>query len=114
MPRYCTTGLPSDCSIFCHRLFADAALLHGDVAAGGGDAVGIEDHDDAAVAKNGIAREHRNVAQDRSDRLDDDFLGVEDAIDDDAKAVGADLGNDDEGFTAARPAGLWAVLLAAA
>src|SRR6266851_3820008 len=83
-----------------HRLLANAALLDGDVAARRRDAVGIENHDDAAVAQDGIAGEHGDVAQDRRDRLDDDFLGVEDAIDDDAEAVGADLSDDDEGLAA--------------
>ena len=34
--------------------------------------------------------------QDGRDRLDDDFLGVEHAVDHDAEGVGADLGDDDE------------------
>ena len=60
------------------------------------DTVRIEDHDHAAVAENGVAREHRDVAQDRRHRLDHDFLGVEHPVDDDAEAVGADLADDDE------------------
>ena len=60
-----------------------------------GDAVGIEDHDHRPVSKNGIAAEHRDVTQDRRDRFDDDFLGVENAIDDNPKQTGADLCDDD-------------------
>ncbi len=41
-----------------------------------------------------------DVAQDRRHRLHDDFLGVEHAVDHDAEAVGADLGDDDEGIVA--------------
>ena len=85
----------------CRRLLLDP-FLDPQLAARGGDAVGIEDHDHAAVAEDGIAREHRDVAQDRRDRLDDDFFGVEDAVDDDAEAVGADLRHDDEGLVGFR------------
>ncbi len=83
-----------------HRLLTDRTLLDGDVAARRGDSVRVEDHDDAAVAENGVAGEHRDIAQDRRHRLDDDFLGIEDTIDDDAEAVGTDLGDDDEGLGA--------------
>ncbi len=61
------------------------------------DAVRIEDHDHRAVAQDGVAAEHRDVAQDRRHRLDHDFLGVEHPVDDDAQHVGADLGHDDIG-----------------
>ena len=53
-----------------------------------GDAVGIEDHDDRAIAQNGVAGEHVEVAQHRRHRLDHDLLGVEHAVDDDAELVG--------------------------
>ncbi len=52
-----------------------------------GDAGGVEDHDDGAVAEDGVAAEHRHVAQDRCDRLDDDLLGVEHPVDDDAERL---------------------------
>jgi len=60
------------------------------------DTVGIEDHDDAAIAQNGVAGEHLNVAQDARHWLDDDFFGVEDTVDYDAEGVAADLGDHDE------------------
>ena len=67
----------------------------GDHAGGAGDAVGIQDHDHRAVAEDGVAAEHRDVAQDRRHRLHHDLLGVEHPVDDDAERVGADLGDDD-------------------
>jgi hypothetical protein len=82
----------------------DGGIGRGGIADGqfarrrGGDAVGVQDHDDAAVAQDRVAREHLDMAQDRSHRLDDDFLGVEHAVDDDAEGVGADLSDDDKGF----------------
>ena len=56
-------------------------------AGGAGDAVRIEDHDHRAVAQDGVAAEHRDVAQDRRHRLDHDLLGVEHPVDDDAEHV---------------------------
>ena len=73
------------------------AVAAGADAGGAGDAVRIEDHDHRAVAQDGVAAEHRDVAQDRRHRLDHDLLGVEHAVDDDAKHVGADLGDHDVG-----------------
>src|SRR6185312_9105541 len=71
------------------------ALLDGEIGERR-DAVGIEDHDDAAVAEDGVPRIDAEVAQQRRYRLDDDFLGVEHAIDHDAEALRADLRDDDE------------------
>ena len=62
------------------------------------DAVGVQDHDHAAVAEDRVARIESDVAQDGRHRLDHDFLGVEHAVDDDAEGVGTDLGDDDEHF----------------
>ena len=61
-----------------------------------GDAVGIDDHDDGAIAQNGVAGEHVDVTQLGRHRLDHDFLGVEHAVDHDAEGLAADLGDDDE------------------
>ena len=63
-----------------------------------GNAVGVQDHDHAAVAEDCVAGIEGNVAQDRRHRLDHDFLGIEHPVDDDAEGVGADLGDDDEHF----------------
>ena len=60
------------------------------------DAVRIDDHDHRAVAEDGVAGEHRDVAQLARHRLDHDFLGVEHAVDDDAEGLAADLRDDDE------------------
>src|ERR1700761_2125268 len=69
-------------------------------AAGGaqrlGNAVGVDDHDDGAVAQNGVTGEHVDVTQLGRHRLDHDFLGVEHAIDHDAESLAADLRHDDE------------------
>ena len=77
--------------------------LVGDVVLGGDlgaerlrDAVGIDDHDHRAVAQNGVAREHVDVAQLGRHRLDDDFFGVEHAVDHDAEGLVADLRHHDE------------------
>ncbi len=61
-----------------------------------GNAVGIDDHDHGAVAQNGIAGEHLDVAQFCGHRLDHDFLGVEHAVDHDAKSLAADLGHHEQ------------------
>jgi hypothetical protein len=61
-----------------------------------GDSVRIDDHDHRAVAQNGIAREHRDVAQLGRHRLDHDFLGVEHAVDHDAEGLISDLRHNDE------------------
>src|SRR5260221_129370 len=61
-----------------------------------GNAIRIEDHDDAAVTQDGIAGEHLDVAQDWRHRLYDNFLGIEHAVDHDAEAVGTHLGHNDE------------------
>ena len=60
------------------------------------DAVRIDDHDHRAVAENGVAGKHRDVAKLARHRLDHDFLGVEHAVDHDAEGLAADLGDDDE------------------
>ena len=60
------------------------------------DAVRIEDHDDRPVAEDGGAGEHPDVPQLRRHRLDDDFLGVEHAVDDGAEHLIADLDDHDE------------------
>ena len=60
------------------------------------DAVGVDDHDDGAVTKDGVAGEHLDVAQLGRHRLDDDFFSVEHAVDHDAEGLIADLGYDDE------------------
>src|SRR6185503_10071714 len=59
------------------------------------DAVGVDDHDYRAVAENGIAGEHRDVAQLARHRLDHDFLGVEHAVYHHAESLAADLGDND-------------------
>ena len=85
-------------SLRCRRAGAAGACLAlaaGTDAGGPRDPVGVEDHDHRAVAQDGVAAEHRDVAQDRRHRLDHDFLGVEHAIDDDAQHGGADLGHHD-------------------
>ena len=64
-------------------------------AAGAGDAVRVQDHDHRAIPQDGVAGEHGDVAQDGCHRLDDDFLGIEDAVHDDAQGGAADLGDDD-------------------
>ncbi len=61
-----------------------------------GDAVGVDDHDDRAVAQDGIAREHVDVTQLGRHRLDHDFFGVEHAVDHDAEGLAADLRHHDE------------------
>ncbi|OIQ66924.1 hypothetical protein GALL_515020 [mine drainage metagenome] len=61
-----------------------------------GNAVGIDDHDDSAIAQNGVAGEHVDVTQLGRHRLDHDFLGVEHAVDHDAEGLTTDLGDDDE------------------
>ena len=76
----------------------DAALDIGDRAR---DAVGIEDHDDGTVAKDGGARVLGHGAETLRQRLDDDFLGVEYFVDDQAKAQFADLHDDDAGAAVA-------------
>ena len=60
------------------------------------DTVRIDDHDHRAIAEDGVAGEHRDVTQLGRHRLDDDFLGVKDAVDDDAESLAADLSDDDE------------------
>ena len=74
---------------------AGLALAAGADAGGSCNPVGIEDHDHRAVAQDGVAAEHRDVAQDRRHRLDHDLLGVEHAVDDDAQHARADLGHHD-------------------
>ena len=62
----------------------------------GRNAVRIENHDDGAVAENGVAGECVEVAQPRRHRLDHDFLGVEHAIHHDPEGFVADLRNHDK------------------
>jgi hypothetical protein len=54
------------------------------------DGVQVEDHDHPAIAQDGVAAEHAGVAKDGRQRLDDDLLGVEHLIDQQADAQGAD------------------------
>ena len=61
-----------------------------------GDAVRIDNHDHATIAEDCVAREHRNVAQHCRHRFDDDFLGMEDTVDDNTKCLIADLHDDNE------------------
>ena len=61
-----------------------------------GDAVGVDDHDDGAIAQNRIAGEHVDVTQLGRHRLDHDFFGVEHAVDHDAEGLAADLRHHDE------------------
>ena len=82
---------------------AHGGVLVGDLVAGRacgaerlGDAVGIDDHDHGAVAQNGVAGEHVDVAQFGRHRLDHDLLGVEHAVDHDAEGLVADLGDHDK------------------
>src|SRR5260364_369278 len=56
-----------------------------------GDAVRVDDHDDRAVAQDGVAREHVDVPQLGRHRLDHDFLGMEHAVHHDAEGLVADL-----------------------
>ena len=60
--------------------------------------VGIDDHDHRAVAEDGVAGEHADVAKLARHRLDHDFLGVEHAVDHDAEGLRADMDDDDEAF----------------
>src|SRR5262245_11737359 len=69
------------------------------------DAVRVDDHNHGTVAKNGVSREHRDMAQLARHRLHDDFLGMENAVDDYAKSLAADRGDDD------KPAGEFADVL---
>jgi len=62
--------------------------------------VRIEDHDNRPVTENRGAGKSCDVAQPRRHRLDHDFLGVEHAVDNDAKSLSTDLGNDDKAFAA--------------
>ena len=61
-----------------------------------GDAIGVDDHDDGAIAQNGVAGEHVDVAQLGRHRLDHDLFGVEHAVDHDAEGLASDLGHHDE------------------
>ena len=83
---------------------AAAGSARVDLAGSAGKAVGIQDHDHAAVTQDGVADIEAGAAQDRRHRLDHDFLGVEHPVDDDAESAGADLGDDDEAVPGCRPA----------
>ena len=80
----------------CCASSAVVGRLRGGGADGLRDAVRIDDHDHRAVAEDGVAREHVDVTQLGRHRLDDDFLGVEHAVDHDAEGLVADLGHHDE------------------
>src|SRR6185503_8762439 len=54
------------------------------------------DHDDSAIAQDGVAREHVDVTEFRRHRLHDDFFRMEDAVDDDTEPLAADLRHHDE------------------
>ena len=56
-----------------------------DGADGCGDPIGIEDHNDAAIAEDCISRIDRQFPQDRCHGLDDNFLDVKDPVDDDTE-----------------------------
>ncbi len=71
-------------------------------AEGTGYAIGVNNHDDRAVTKNGISGEHADIAQLLAHRLDNDFFRVEDAIDNDPEIAIADLGDHDEAFAIRR------------
>src|ERR1700730_1725887 len=77
-------------------LFGDSMRSRAGSAERLGDAVGIDDHDHGAVAQDGIAGEHVDVAQFCGHRLDHDFLGVEHAVDHNAEGLAADLGHHDK------------------
>ena len=53
--------------------------------------VRIDDHDHRAIAKNGIAAEHRDVPQPARHRLHHNLFRVEDGVDDDTETLAADL-----------------------
>ena len=69
---------------------------YGALAGGRGDAIGIEDHDDAAIAENRVARIKRDVPEDLRHGFDHDFFRVEHLVDHDAEGIGPHLGDDDE------------------
>src|SRR5437764_10900605 len=80
-----------------------AGVLVGDLVgrgAGGAkrfrDPIGIDDHDHGAVAQDGIAGEHVDVAQLGRHRLDYDFFRMKHAVDHDAEGLAADLRHHDE------------------
>src|SRR5262249_21435372 len=58
--------------------------------------VRINDHDHRSVAKDGVAGEHCDVAQLARHRLDHDFLGVEDTVNDDPERLASHLRDDDK------------------
>ena len=56
------------------------------------DAARIEDQHDRAVAEDGLAGKDLQMRERGVERLDDDFLHVEDRIDPDAERLRADAG----------------------
>ena len=61
-----------------------------------GNAIRIDDHDHRSVAEYCGSGKSRDVPELRRHRLNDDLLGVQYAVDDDAENLAADLSNDDE------------------
>ena len=61
-----------------------------------GKAIGIEDHDHGTVAQDGRAGIGANAPQGVGERLDDDFLGIEHIVDDQADIAPASIQHDDE------------------
>src|SRR5579862_517789 len=62
------------------------------------DSFRVDDHNHRAIAENGGTREHPDVTELGGHRLDDDLLGMEYAVDDDAKNLAADLGDHNKAF----------------
>ena len=80
-----------------------ASALSLDRADNRAERIRVDDHDHAAIAQNGIAGEHGDIAQQARHRLHHDFLGAEHAIDQHAEQPRADL-DDHDGKNAVRPA----------
>src|SRR5712675_1340462 len=80
----------------CGILVGDAVVGRAGGAQSFSNAVGVDDHDDGAIAQNGVAGKHLDVAQFGRHRLDHDLFGVEHAVDHDAKSLAADLSDDNK------------------
>ena len=97
-------GLVSDLGVGRAGLGLAGFRIRGfDLAGRARKAVGVQDHDHAAVAQDGIADIEAGAAQDRRHRLDHDFLGVENPVHNDAECLGADLGHDHEAVARSPP-----------
>ena len=87
-PAATSPSLP--CLLVTQRILR--APRHASTAAiAAGQSVRIDDHDHAAVAENGVAGEHPDIAQQARHRLDHDLFGMEHAVDKHAKRLAPDL-----------------------